>query len=469
MTDTTDRAEESNPQGGAPAPAGRVAPTGLPADSAFVAEATSAKEAALAKAGASNVPPQNIPAGASPTPPAPIPAPVSPAMPVTPPPLPATPPVSPSAPTPAAPAGAVGLKGDIAKILSEVKLPERRNPNPAAPPQAHEIPTALGATVVPATPVAPPAPPAEAPAGAGIPGTAKESIVSPVHTLKDDLKEVVSEKKISVVRAVSLEEERRHKKTDVIAEVPQKPRATNRLAAFLFTILVLFGLGGAALWGVYTVMQERLGENPTTLPTSSILFAENAVLLPLHNQSPLDLKRIIAGARQTNTATLGAITRIIPVVSGTDAEGAVVDREATLKEFLDALGARPPEELFRALKTEFFFGLHTLDLNTPILIIPVTSYDRAFAGMLTWEATINGDFAPAFTYLPDQVFTPEGLPEKRRFVDLVMRNYDVRALRDDAGSIRLYYSFPTQRVLVIAESPHSFVEILSRLQAQRSL
>lgn len=414
-------------------------------------------------AGAPNALPQNSHAGAPPTPSEPTPAPVAPPAPA---PRPVAPP--PITATATTPQNAVGLTDDIAKILSEVKLPERRNPNPVAPPAAHEIPTALGATVVPAPPATPPTPPVETPAGAAL-ETTKKSIVSPVHTLKDDLKEVVSEKKISVVRAVSLEEERRHKKTDVITEAPQKPRATSRIGAFLFAILVMLGLGGAALWGVYTVMQERLGENPTTLPTSSILFAENAVLLPLHNQSPLDLKRIIAGARQSNTATLGVMTRIIPVVSGTDAEGAIVDREATLKEFLDALGTHPPEELFRALKTEFFFGLHTLDLNTPILIIPVASYDRAFAGMLAWEATVNGDFAPAFTYLPDQVFTPEGLPEKRRFVDLVMRNYDVRALRDDAGTIRLYYSFPTQRVLVIAESPHSFIEILSRLQAQRSL
>ena len=50
-----------------------------------------------------------------------------------------------------------------------------------------------------------------------------------------------------------------------------------------------------------------------------------------------------------------------------------------------------------------------------------------------------------------------------------MGNYDVRALKDDAGEVQLYYSFPTQNILIIAGSPYSFPEILSRLQASRQL
>jgi hypothetical protein len=288
--------------------------------------------------------------------------------------------------------------------------------------------------------------------------------VTPVHTLKDDLKEVVQEKKISVVRAVSLEEERRHAPQAVITEVaPQKP---NRLLAYVFAILVMLALGAASLGGVYIVMQERLGEPPSAPATSSILFAESAIALVLQEQSPLDLKRLVAGARQSS-ATLGSITRIVPIVTDTR-DGEVIEREATLTEFLDAFGAHAPTELTRALGSEFFFGLHTIDQNAPLLVIPVVAYDRAFAGMLAWEPTLNADLAPAFSFVPDQIFTPEGLPERRRYDDIVMRNYDVRALRE-AGSILFYYSFPSQRVLIIAESPHSFTEILSRLQAQRSL
>ena len=89
--------------------------------------------------------------------------------------------------------------------------------------------------------------------------------------------------------------------------------------------------------------------------------------------------------------------------------------------------------------------------------------------MLEWEDMINADLIPAFTSVPDTEAGADGLIKKRQFEDVVMRNYDVRALKDDAGTIQLYYSFPTRNILIIAESPYSFAEVLSRLRAERKL
>jgi len=99
----------------------------------------------------------------------------------------------------------------------------------------------------------------------------------------------------------------------------------------------------------------------------------------------------------------------------------------------------------------------------------VTSYDHAFAGMLAWESSMDSDLSPIFPALPTTTTDSNGLPISRTFVDDVMRNYDVREMKDDAGTVKLYYSFPSQNILVIAESPYSFAEILSRLQAARQL
>jgi hypothetical protein len=82
---------------------------------------------------------------------------------------------------------------------------------------------------------------------------------------------------------------------------------------------------------------------------------------------------------------------------------------------------------------------------------------------------MNQDLAPAFDAVPVLTTGPDGLPTARTFTDAVMLNYDVRELKDDSGNVVLYYSFPTPNILVIAESPHSFTEVLSRLQAQREL
>ncbi|MBI4087889.1 hypothetical protein HY418_00690, partial [Candidatus Kaiserbacteria bacterium] len=293
------------------------------------------------------------------------------------------------------------------------------------------------------------------------------SIVSPLRTLKNDLQRIIRVNKISLVRAAALESQKHRGGAEEEREAVQQVRSRRRLG-ILFVGARFILLGVAAFFGVFFIMGERSG-TPSENPQSGILFAENGVPFPLDNTSSIDLKRLLAQARLGGGGTLGSITRIIPVVTETTAEGVVTERDAALEEFLKALGTRVPEELLRALPNEFFFGIHTVDENAPLFVIPVLSYERAFAGMLRWEETLNADLSPAFTPVPDQVLGTGGLPEKRRFEDVVMRNYDVRVLKDDAGTIELYYSFPTRELLVIAESPYSFTEILSRLRAERKL
>ncbi len=340
------------------------------------------------------------------------------------------------------------LQADVAKILESVKLPERRDMK--------------GAADIQPTPkiIAPPPPPTTTPRPE--PQAKPADIVVAMHTLKDDLQHVVQEQKISVVHAVSLEETRRHKeeKPPTTQGATQRSRRT---AGILFAVVLLLVLGAGALFGVYTVMHSRAGIAAPQI--SSILFAESTVSLTLQGQQPRELKQLIAAAREQGGGTLGSITRVLPIVLGEDG----IERPATTQEFLQALGVHAPDELARALSSDFFFGIHTVDKNAPILLIPVTSYAHAFSGMLAWEDSVNADLAPVFTAVAALTTDAQGLPVKRTFSDLVMRNYDARALKDDAGNIQLYYSFPTQGILVIAESPYSFNEILSRLQANRQL
>ena len=50
----------------------------------------------------------------------------------------------------------------------------------------------------------------------------------------------------------------------------------------------------------------------------------------------------------------------------------------------------------QGLGTTFFFGIHAVNGNVPVFVIPVISYDHAFAGMLAWEPTMDQDLAPAY-------------------------------------------------------------------------
>ncbi|MDP3646221.1 MAG: hypothetical protein Q8R25_03975 [bacterium] len=292
------------------------------------------------------------------------------------------------------------------------------------------------------------------------------SIVTPLRTLKEDLTNVMRERKISLVSAVALEQDKkRDTRQPTPTEIAVRAQRSRRVFAILFTTGILIFLGLAALFGVSTIQNQKT--EPASNPNNStILFAEQSFSFPLQNLSSSDIKRVLAQARGVSNASLGSITRIVPTVPTEDGVGA---RIATTEEFLRALGVHASNDLMRALGDEFFFGIHTIDTNAPILIIPVTSYEHAFAGMLAWEPAMNTDFAPAFTAVSSFSTGENGLPAQRTFNDVIMRNYDARALRDDQGTVQLYYSFPTPKILVIAENPYSFTEILSRLQVQRRL
>ena len=361
---------------------------------------------------------------------------------------PAAPLVQPAAPSVVAPAK--DLTQDISRILTEAKLPERREYRASA-----DIPLnpAEAEMVVPASAVAEDeAPRLEEKA---------DDIMSPVHTFRADVQSVVREQDMTLIKAASMESDKMRGSSKVYN--PGAQQRKRRTVALVFVVMLFLGLGAAALFGVAYVAQQHSVQTAAPNDTS-LIFAEQRVLLPLDNAVPANLKQTIASMRLSSSAPLGAITRVVPTLTTRDANGAATQRLATTQEFFMALGVTAPDSLFRALSDNFFFGIHTIDKNVPVLVIPVTSYDRAFAGMLAWESQMNTDLSPAFTTVPTSVNGQNG-PETNVFHDDVMRNYDVRELKDGNGTVQLYYSFPTANILIIAESTYSFSEVLSRLQS----
>jgi hypothetical protein len=346
------------------------------------------------------------------------------------------------------------MTDDIAKILQEIKLPERRDFRGMSdvrtpPPMEQGVPTQKPLEKNTSTPT----------------DSDERSIVTPLHTLKDDIQDIVRIKKMSMVQASALEADK--KRTVVLKPpaptTPNGGQRSKRLFSFVFFSVVFILLGSAALYGVYYVQNQTSAVVPST-PFTSIIFAETTV--PIDISKKVGLRDALVRARDQSAGPLGSLTRIVPIQN---TSGSSMGTPTTLAEFFDALGVHPPDELLRGLGEEFFLGIHTVDKNAPVLVIPVTSYAHAFAGMLAWEPTLNADLAPLFTLVPSLTTSANGLPVQRAFSDAIMLNYDIRVLKDDTGAVVLYYSFPTPNVLVIAESPHTFTEILSRLQAQRKL
>ena len=347
------------------------------------------------------------------------------------------------------------ISEDIAKILKEVKLPERRNFKGAADPKSP-----IAAAVKPvAASAKEPQKEVEAPK--------ERSIVTALHTLKDDVQDVVRNRNMSLVRASALEQDKKHRELPKTIANPAMAQRRRRTFLMIFFSLFFIAFGCAALYGVSMVIQARAATPPPRYP--SLIFAESVVTLPIDTASAASLKATIAQARAQSNAPAGSITRIIPTVTTANANGTTATTPATLQQFFTALGLQLPSDLSQGIGSTFFFGIHAVDIKAPIFVIAVNSYDRAFAGMLAWEPAMNQNLSPAYDGVSTLITGPDGLPTTRKFSDAVMSNYDVRELKDDSGKVVLYYSFPTPNLLVIAESPSSFSEILSRLEAQREL
>lgn len=366
------------------------------------------------------------------------------------------------------------LRADIAEILKGVKLPERHARDDGA---NRSSPAPRPSAPAPIDPIGAHAPVEEEreggepekkpPSGAVSPAEGGSPIVA-LHTLKDDMQQVVRIEKMSLVRAASLEQDRAGRKAKTVEEAPGRKQRRRRVSAIVFAAALFAVLGVAAIAGVLFIMSQHA---PQVLPIqpSPLIFAEQSVVFPLEGSSPDRLKQHVADMRASPPGSLGSITRVVPTVRAAGGGSPPANRPATAQEFLSAVGAHPPDELARALGDDFFFGIHTIDKNAPVFVFQVVSYEHAFAGMLAWESSMDANLAPIFSVVSAYTADKDGIPHERRFEDVIMRNYDARVLKDDGGAVVLYYSFPAPNVLVIAESPYSFAEILTRLRAQRRL
>ena len=371
--------------------------------------------------------------------------------------------------------GKYPLREDIARIIGKIKLPERvtvkmrgEQVKPPAPPAVPTVQTkeTEGAGSAPKPGVEP----AAAPHQNENAQKERPSSVASVHTLKDDLQNVVRDKKMSLVRAVALESEKKKGQEHLAGSRFAAGAHSRKVIGVALVAAILLALGSVAFVGVKSVLKQGAGSaQPAAAP--SLMFAEKTLPFSQETRTGMDLRRtLIAGARSTPNMSLGAIVHIVPTSSQTDANGTAAEQAMGIGEFLTAIEAQATPELIRSLRGDFFLGLHqTVEKRSPVLVIPVTSYERAFAGMLAWEPTVNANLSPIFTFIPPLTTDEKGLFVERQFEDSLINNYDVRVLRDDAGAIQMMYSFPTRTMLIIAESPYSFTEVLSRLRASRQL
>jgi hypothetical protein len=284
----------------------------------------------------------------------------------------------------------------------------------------------------------------------------KEDPPKRVHTYKSDFAEHAAERGASQIEIMAAQADAGP------APVTLAPKKRTNVFAFVAGgILVLAGIGS-----VYAAYRFAVGEPPLPEETfvPSLIFADERIRL---SGSGEDLRGNLTSGGGLSLEDKGVAVAYLSY-STTTKEG-VTEIVATGNELFAALRLPAPPVLSRSVGPESTIGLVQVEGETrPFFILRVDSYERSFAGMLEWEATMERDlssFYPPFPREESASSTPAA-SFRLSFVDEVIGNRDVRVLRDGEGQVLMLYGYRDKNTLIIARNGSAFLELISRLSAR---
>jgi len=303
-----------------------------------------------------------------------------------------------------------------------------------------------------------------------------------IRTYEGDISDAVRFKKASIAGIAVAEQKRREANEEIGISEKEKEnyfqRFLNKKTLIVAGSVLLFVV--AIIIIVLSLTGSKNTSDVKILPTQrEIIFSNETKNIDATRLDKKDIISKILEERRLNTSQLGSITNILITT-----ETAGVTRILSVDEFLNLLEIKLPDFLFRYLGDEFMLGIHSVRNIEPFLILETSSFENAFAGMLEWEKNMENDLGPIFIEnssknktedesgnemaLDNSTTTSESFVNiKKTFEDMVIRNKDIRVLKDINGNSKLMYFFPDRKTIVITTNQYTLVEIFDRLNRVR--
>lgn len=118
-------------------------------------------------------------------------------------------------------------------------------------------------------------------------------------------------------------------------------------------------------------------------------------------------------------------------------------------EVMSVVAPQVPGSFSRSIQN-ISFGAYG---NQPFMIMKVSNFDNAFAGMIAWEQTMSADLAPLFGQAVTESFDPQARTNTQTreafFRDVVASNLTGRLLTDARGEDRILYTFVDRQTILI--------------------
>jgi hypothetical protein len=289
------------------------------------------------------------------------------------------------------------------------------------------------------------------------PGTNK---AVPIRTYAEDIKSTIQHKNVSVVKMVLAENKRREdQKTEKEENSPSSPKNI-----ILIALSIFFIVGGIGLV-TYLSFIKKADQTPllVDLPESGIIRTESIISIPgdtLERSGIIEaMERIKTSEIKLNTMTEGLFT----IGTGT------AKTRMPSTEFFNLLESRMPDTLLRAIGYNFMIGVHAFDGNNTYMILTTESFEHAYAGMLSWEPYMRQDIGIFFSTASTatNASTTVDLLKFNTFEDTVIKNKDIRILKNEKGGTELMYGFVDPTTIVITTSSYTLQEIMERLKVSK--
>ncbi len=281
--------------------------------------------------------------------------------------------------------------------------------------------------------------------------------VDSIETYQDTVEKYVKKENISEVTVAAAEAQRRALQPQ--AAEPGESHLTRNLVAVVAGLVLIVGASGAFAYAYIHSQPLPAVSNPSA-PYIAI-DSTKELTLDSGDTRALALSKIVAAKDQTRLS-LGLIGLIKLTVASTSGI-----QPLSAQRFLGVIAPNLPSEFLRTIKPEFMLGVHSFDVNQPLLIFGVESYQGAFAGMLAWEKKMQSDLSPLFRYTPvtsasDVATSSTPQVVASPFVDMIIENHDARVLKDAAGSVVLLWTFLDRSTILVTTNPNTVHEVISR-------
>ncbi len=309
---------------------------------------------------------------------------------------------------------------------------------------------------------------------ASAPPKREGGIVKTLRTFRGDIEENVSTGKTTLVDIASAQAREEAAQNAPLLQ-KENVQSIKKIALYAIGFLLIFsGIGGLIF--VYVTRNETT-PRLENLNDSFLIALDETITFDATNLTNEAFQKTVAQKiSEGGRASYTSLTGIIPFKTVISEDGVTQTQLLPTEEFFNRTSLGLPSRLSRSLGENYLFGVHSHKSHQPFFVLPVTSYEIAYSAMLEWEESGNlekkiGQFLrdpKEFAYISTTTAsTSERVFAKRTFEDLVVKNIDVRVLKNEVGKILMLYAFPTEDTLVIVSDPEALSEIISHSTNRR--